>query len=970
VLNLADYPWTYSLASLPDSPAVERGPRNGDDDFLLRVTRPPEGASPEEDQALALFLELFALFNRFEREGDSLQLFVADGVLVCEASDEDERDIHHPLLLQRLDLSFDASIPAFTLRDASHSPMLYAPMLRNLGIDGKNMVQLQAEFSDKLCHPLGGAEVDDFLRRLIQGLWPDGGFFQSRSEAADARPPHLYRDPMLVLGHRNQDYATAIDRYLDTLQSTKEIPRALRLLVGIEDQLELEADAPAPTELLLTRPANPQQERVIQRLEETGAVLVQGPPGTGKSHTIANLIGHFLAQKKTILVTSHASKALRVVREQVAEPLRSLCVSVLDSDELGAKQLEESVTGILNYFSETTLDTVREEIAELQEARKGLIDRRDELMRTLERAVRTEYEPLCIEGNEIDIASVAQELAEARSEHSWIPGPVDIHQDLPIEPDDVGELYQLCGRWRGQSLKDDELEISPAVLAHLPEPAQFSNHCNARTRALSPTARESAALWQSEEQTEQQLDELAASVTAAAEVIQRPAPWLDRIVEAGLSGRETQASWHTFLELIADCSRRIPPRQKILIERGPRIQLSMPLSESLSVCNEIVDHLATGKKLRRVATLFKSSWSDFVAGCQLDSGPPETLAHFQALQAALQISSMRENLKLRWNRQMVPIGGPLADDLGLEPERGAAEHAKLIRAALAWGSEHLHPCELALHAAGLRWADVAGSTVERAATYRTLFTSELPELIEARRGFIKARRLDAQRLQWAEALSDQQAPAAARLAEALRTGARERYTQIWRGLRGQEQRNPEIRRRDELLARIEPFAPVWAEELRNADGLKELTAEHDPDKAWQYRRWSQLLTDKTKVDVDAIQAELHAVTAKLQDKTARFVEMLSWEAQFERTGLEQQQALAGWLALHKKLGKGKGKNAARLKEEAKKTLRSMSSSSMRPVNATSWVWCPSPWRARWPWSAITNRSALMQSATRSRKSRA
>ena len=40
----------------------------------------------------------------------------------------------------------------------------------------------------------------------------------------------------------------------------------------------------------------------------------------------------------------------------------------------------------------------------------------------------------------------------------------------------------------------------------------------------------------------------------------------------------------------------------------------------------------------------------------------------------------------------------------------------------------------------------------------------------------------------------------------------------------------------------------------------------------------------------------------------------------ERTGLEQQQALNGWVALHKKMGRGTGKHVPELKEEAKKTL--------------------------------------------------
>lgn len=73
---------------------------------------------------------------------------------------------------------------------------------------------------------------------------------------------------------------------------------------------------------LLTKPTNREQERVIQKLEATGAVLVQGPPGTGKSHTIANIVGHLLASGKKVIVSSHTSKALRVVREKVVEELK------------------------------------------------------------------------------------------------------------------------------------------------------------------------------------------------------------------------------------------------------------------------------------------------------------------------------------------------------------------------------------------------------------------------------------------------------------------------------------------------------------------------------------------------------------------------------------------------------------------------------------------------------------------------
>ena len=137
------------------------------------------------------------------------------------------------------------------------------------------------------------------------------------------------------------------------------VPSSLLRIVGIEDSVPAFSESSTstwvedchPVDVLLSKPANPEQVRIAQRLEQHGSVLVQGPPGTGKTHTIANLIGHLLAQGKSILVTSHTSKALRVVRDQVVPQLRPLCVSVLDSDVESRKQLESSVDEIVSRLS-------------------------------------------------------------------------------------------------------------------------------------------------------------------------------------------------------------------------------------------------------------------------------------------------------------------------------------------------------------------------------------------------------------------------------------------------------------------------------------------------------------------------------------------------------------------------------------------------------------------------------------------
>lgn len=78
--------------------------------------------------------------------------------------------------------------------------------------------------------------------------------------------------------------------------------------------------------------------------DRSRSVVVQGPPGTGKTHTISNLIGHLLSQGKSILVTTHTTKALRVLRDKVPDMLKPLCASVLGSDQLARRQLESAVS--------------------------------------------------------------------------------------------------------------------------------------------------------------------------------------------------------------------------------------------------------------------------------------------------------------------------------------------------------------------------------------------------------------------------------------------------------------------------------------------------------------------------------------------------------------------------------------------------------------------------------------------------
>jgi Cdc6-like AAA superfamily ATPase len=152
-------------------------------------------------------------------------------------------------------------------------------------------------------------------------LSPRGEFLEDQAPNKEASDPCIGRDPVLFLRARNLGFAAAIEGILADLRTREDLPWSLLNIVGEESPI---SEVPTNTihtdgEVLLSKPANPEQIRIAQQLEKHGGVLVQGPPGTGKTYTIGNLVGHLLAQGKSVLVTSHTT-----CRQNERNPRRSV----------------------------------------------------------------------------------------------------------------------------------------------------------------------------------------------------------------------------------------------------------------------------------------------------------------------------------------------------------------------------------------------------------------------------------------------------------------------------------------------------------------------------------------------------------------------------------------------------------------------------------------------------------------------
>ena len=99
-------------------------------------------------------------------------------------------------------------------------------------------------------------------------------------------------------------------------------------------------------ELYFPMPYNDEQVSIVQKLHTNDGVVVQGPPGTGKTHTIANVICHYLAQGKRVLVTAKGESALAVLQDKLPERIRPLTVALLSDERDGMKQFEHSIQTI------------------------------------------------------------------------------------------------------------------------------------------------------------------------------------------------------------------------------------------------------------------------------------------------------------------------------------------------------------------------------------------------------------------------------------------------------------------------------------------------------------------------------------------------------------------------------------------------------------------------------------------------
>jgi hypothetical protein len=133
--------------------------------------------------------------------------------------------------------------------------------------------------------------------------------------------------------------------------------------------------------LFLPLAFNEEQQQIIRRLDDhsTKGIVVQGPPGTGKTHTIANIICHYMATGRRVLVTARTPEALAAIQEKLPAEINDLTIAVIHSDRQGARQLEQAIDMLSSQVKQIDMGEYRRACADKEHR---LADVRCELIET------------------------------------------------------------------------------------------------------------------------------------------------------------------------------------------------------------------------------------------------------------------------------------------------------------------------------------------------------------------------------------------------------------------------------------------------------------------------------------------------------------------------------------------------------------------------------------------------------------
>lgn len=912
----------------------------------------------------ALFMTLYELYDRCRQEPEQLELMVGDGMFYSGL----DAAIHHPIVLKRVRLHYDKK-GTMQLLDTDYPTELYGDMFQDIpGIEGEGIRAFSGKLDEADLHPLDG-ELVTFLQEAVPALTPNCRFAEKRFDILPTDWYLVYPRQVLFLRRHNAGLERAIASMMAYVDNHGEVPTALLEIVDPDYgkapsepmTVSLEDIRGEAEDILLTKQANAEQLAIARKIEQAPAVVVQGPPGTGKTHTIANLLGHFLAKGQRVLVTSATAKALSVLKEKLPAGIQDLCVSLLEDSR---KDMERSVSGICERLSRFSAE-------EMYQAAEKLTAERHELLRQLGK-LRTRQENIqrmearrdyfLLDGKAWSLSRMAAFLHEHEELSGVIPGEIEEGASLPLSEAEFLELYASNAAFDAQLL------------------AELSENLPDRTKLLIP-AEAAAALGQAIARQQEKEELLASfpevSLDGEGHVLRKGCrvteelsqdmlqetnalyqtidfsrfhqEWAREAVLAGRQGGAHREVWEMLGRDIGKVQQLKQQSMTRFFGREFDYKLHRPLDKDLiQLLAELAEAFDADGRLSLWNRLRHSDWKEVQQGFLIDGRPLASRSDCQLAMQYVSLHQARETVRREWSQLLVPYGMISYEELA----RNEDDIDDLVSARWQEIKELLDWYPRVWDELMLRWrrAGVIADAVYEGGNYLTPHQKLEEQLSWLEEDFPRWQRLLALCEEDGKAEDPLEATRMAVLsadgtvarlfAKALLEGDAELYAEAYERLAADDMLKERYLRRQELIERLATAAPLWAQYIREqAEGFAGAVPPENLSAAWLYQQFKQELDDVPQDDMRELSQQIYDLTARLHQTTTELAEKLSWYHLLkEVSGSNLQSSLIGWSKAVAKIGRGKGKYAARHIREARQCMLEAQAAVPAWIMPLSRVW--------------------------------
>ncbi len=902
-------------------------------------------ADSQRRQAADLYVSLFTLQQELSGALVEGQLELVWGMGLCRCRQGDAETIY-PLMTRALDLGFHAETQAAQIRPRDVDPRFELEVF--LHGDGAALSRAEQEMEQYLTsvsEPLSAFDADGLqpLAEILRNALAAG----SPPNHAGAASVELIGGWVLFARPRSSVFAVQdLERFREMLSKQREdmpLPGAVAALVSEPAGDAAPAKLPSyrgvtaayhaggaaePVEaqdLFFPKPFNDEQARIVQMLEVSDGVVVQGPPGTGKTHTIANIICHWLANGRRVLVTSMRDPALSVLRDLLPGDIQALALAVLAGDRYGASQLEGSIRKI---FSEVqSLDPVAtgRRVDGLVESVDALHAKLKRIDTDLGRWAKLNVSRIDLEGEHIDPQDAAVDVMRNIGQFEWMPDALGVGpQYAPrFSADDIVRLREA----RRQLGEDIQYAVNP-----LPGPGELPNSL-LLVRAHDDLQRYAVVVH------EARASELPVPAGSGAESLIEARLLAEQIVHVKALREEIKAlrtSWtdETMVRLRSRSPARLFELLEALAEDMERAgsQRMQSLARAVFVPDgadadaqfvQAVANLAEGRRAFGLAIFGKPEAKKLLDLVRVNGERPNEMAQWKLIQAHLDLQKARRALTARWNALAPEIGFQAvlsADAKGrLSAESQLADYARLRR--LASEEETLSRMALSLfpgwpRAATAHQNSAALVELELALAFH-LTKSQLGEVSSVVEGLHRV--LDGKRGR----VFDRMREFMAKMLGNPEVGEAE----LLAGWKLLESELARLRTLAEPLgivasvtANIEAAgAPKLAHKLRQTPtGLDEKLSAATVLRDWRLRR---LASHLQAIDAHDELKKLSAARVEVEYDLSRCYEELvvkrSWLKLAENATTAVRSALQAYLNAIERIGKGTGKRAYRYRRDAR-----------------------------------------------------